>query len=86
MTMRTMIASMGLRSIIPVLGMTLRRGSMIGSVTRWRSWKSGLDWSIGNQLRSERAMIAQVRISRNASVNWATYGSMTVLRVALPTV
>jgi hypothetical protein len=37
MTIRTRMANMGLRSIIPVLGMILRSGSMIGSVTRWRS-------------------------------------------------
>ncbi len=79
-----MIASIGLKSIIPVFGITFRSGSMIGSVTRWRSWKSGLDWSIGNQLSSERAMIAHVRISRKTRVNWAMYGLMAVLRGALP--
>lgn len=33
---------------------------MIGSVTRWSIWYSVLDWSTGNQLNSDRAMIAQV--------------------------
>lgn len=55
-----MIAISGLRSIIPVLGMYLRIGSMIGSVTRWSTWYSVLDWSTGNQLSSDRAMMAQV--------------------------
>lgn len=33
---------------------------MIGSVTRWSIWYSVLDWSTGNQLSNDRAMIAQV--------------------------
>lgn len=55
-----MIAISGLMSIMPVLGMYRRIGSMIGSVTRCSIWYSVLDWSIGNQLNSDRAMIAQV--------------------------
>lgn len=37
-TMSMMIAAMGLRSIIPVFGITRRNGSMIGSVTRNSIW------------------------------------------------
>ena len=36
--MSKMIAASGLRSIIPVLGIKRRSGSMIGSVTRKSSW------------------------------------------------
>lgn len=55
-----MIAISGLMSIMPVLGIYRRMGSMIGSVTRWSIWYSVLDWSTGNQLSSDLAMIAQV--------------------------
>ncbi len=70
--MSMMIAAMGLRSIIPVFGITRRNGSMIGSVTRNSIWYSGLDWSIGNQLNSDRATMAQVRIWMKTRVNCAT--------------
>lgn len=71
-TMITMIATIGLRSIIPVFGMIRRIGSTIGSVTRWSTWNNGLDWSMGNQLSSERAITAHMRMLRNVRVNWAT--------------
>jgi hypothetical protein len=32
----------------------------------------GLDWSTGNQLSSERAMTAHMRMLRNVIVSWAT--------------
>lgn len=75
-----MIAIMGERSIMPVFGMTRRNGLMIGSVTRWSICTSVLDWLTGNQLSSERAMIAHVRMFSQVKVSWATYGFMVMPR------
>lgn len=72
MAMMSMIAIIGLKSIIPVFGMIRRIGSTIGSVTRWSIWNNGLDWSTGNQLNSERAMTAHIRMLRKVTVSWAT--------------
>lgn len=51
--------------------MNRRMGSMIGSVARCSIWTNGLDWSTGNQLMSERAMMAQVRMLKNVAVSCA---------------
>lgn len=75
-----MIAIMGERSIMPVFGMTRRNGLMIGSVTRWSICTSVLDWSTGNQLSNDRAMIAHVRMFSQVKVSWATYGLMVLPR------
>ncbi|MGB4863947.1 MAG: hypothetical protein WBO97_15950 [Tepidiformaceae bacterium] len=65
------IATSGLKSIMPFWGMNRRMGSMIGSVARCSIWTNGLDWSTGNQLMSERAMMAQVRMLKNVAVSCA---------------
>ncbi len=55
-----MIATTGLKSIIPALGIIRRRGARIGSVTRYRKIASQLVGPGENQDRIDRAMISRV--------------------------
>ena len=59
MSQRMMITTIGLRSIIPVRGMTRRNGSISGSVIRRSTYANWLSWLIGNQLNRERAITAR---------------------------
>lgn len=61
-----MIATIALKSIIPVRGMIRRIGSRIGSVTWYSSRETACRCMLGNQLMSDRMSIAAIRNQMNA--------------------
>jgi len=54
------MATIGVMSIMPMRGMTLRKGARMGSVISWRKITRGLVGSTGNQDNMARKKMAAV--------------------------